>query len=89
MKKTSELEEELRRILGVLNIPPLETSDISEAKLVKLLNEKDKIIEYLKVEIVNKSKDQDQQKHESQVEEYRVTKLEKTCHRKANKLKQR
>jgi len=55
----------LRRRLEVLNIPPLVTSNTFEAKLVRMLNEKDKFIEYVKVEFANKYKE-DQQKHESQ-----------------------
>ena len=64
-EKISEIEEELRRRPKVLNIPPLENSNTSEAKTVKLLNEKDKFVKYLKAKIANKSKYEDQQKHES------------------------
>lgn len=55
-EKISELEKELRRRQEVLDIPPLETSYIFKAKLVKILNEKDKIVEYLQTKIANKSK---------------------------------
>ena len=50
----SKLEEEFKTLLVVLDIPPLASAFTSEDELVKKLNEKDKFIENLKAEFVNK-----------------------------------